>query len=106
MFAALLDIQYVHVQSVLRVYSVQCVHVHDYEDLRPAICVARTWCVIPTLPVTPAQLMRPGIDRNASCASGDCLTSRPEGRSRPRELWFSIYSCVVGSTSIVHAYLT
>ena len=45
------------------------------------------------VPVTPAQLMRPGIGRNASCASGDCLTSRPKGRSQPRELWFSIYSC-------------
>ena len=43
--------------------------------------------------VTPAQLTRPGIGRNASCASGDCLTSRPKGRSWPRELWFSIYSC-------------
>ena len=32
---------------------------------------------------------------HASCASGDCLTSRPKGRSRPRELWFSIYSCTV-----------
>ena len=41
---------------------------------------------------TPAQLMRPGIGRNASYALGDCLTSRPEGRSRPRELWFLIYS--------------
>ena len=43
--------------------------------------------------VTPAQLMRPGIGQNASCAVGDCLTSRPKGRLRPRELWFSIYSC-------------
>ena len=39
------------------------------------------------------MLMRPGIGRNVSCALGDCLTSRPEGRSQPRELWFSIYSC-------------
>ena len=30
---------------------------------------------------------------HASCAVGDCLTSRPKGRLRPRELWFSIYSC-------------
>ena len=29
-----------------------------------------------------------------SCALGDCLTSRPKGHSRPRELWFSIYSCI------------
>ena len=36
--------------------------------------------------------------RNVSCASGDCLTSRPKGCSRPRELWFSIYSCI--STTI------
>ena len=30
------------------------------------------------------------------CAVGDCLTSRPKGRLRPRELWFSIYSCKRG----------
>ena len=41
-----------------------------------------------TLPVAPVQLMRPGIGRNASCASGDWLTSRPKGCSQPRELWF------------------
>ena len=35
--------------------------------------------------VTPAQLMRPSIGRNASCALGDCLTSRPKGRLQPRE---------------------
>ena len=34
------------------------------------------------------------------CASGDCLTSRPKGRSRPRELWFSIYSC-----TCIHVYI-
>ena len=45
----------------------------------------------PTLPVTPAQLMRPGIGQKSSCTLGDCLTSRPEGCSRPSELWFSIY---------------
>ena len=27
------------------------------------------------------------------CAVGDCLTSKPKGCSRPRELWFPIYSC-------------
>jgi len=32
------------------------------------------------------QLMRPGSGRNVSCASGDCLASRPEGHSQPREL--------------------
>ena len=62
-------------------------------NLRPAICVACAWYVIPTLPVTPAQLMRPGIGWNVSCTLGDCLTSRPEGRSQPRELWFLVYSC-------------
>ena len=41
-----------------------------------------------TLLVAPVQLMRPGIGRNASCASGDWLTSRPKGCSQPRELWF------------------
>ena len=56
--------------------------------LRPAICVACAWHVTPTLPVAPAQLMRPGIGRNASCAMGDWLTSRPKGCSQPRELWF------------------
>ena len=43
--------------------------------------------------------MRPGIGRNASCASGDWLTSRPKGCSQPRELWFFdmymyMYICV------------
>jgi len=68
---------------------------HDYklpscvtEDLRPAICVARALHVIPTLPITPALLMGPGIGRNASCTFGNCLTSRPKGRLQPRELWF------------------
>ena len=37
--------------------------------------------------------MGPGIGQNASCAVGDCLTSRPKGRLWPRELWFLIYSC-------------
>ena len=39
------------------------------------------------------HVCRSCIGQNVSCASGDCLTSRPKGRSRPRELWFSIYSC-------------
>ena len=39
--------------------------------------------------VTPAQLMRPGIGRNASCAMSDWLTSRPGGCLQPRELWFT-----------------
>ena len=56
----------------------------------------------PYLPVTPAQLMRPGIGQNVSCTLGDCLTSRPEGHSWPRELWFSIYSCPSPSPSPMH----
>ena len=43
---------------------------------------------------------------NASCALGDCLTSRPEGCSQPRELWFSIYSCTWASGSVqVYMYV-
>ena len=30
-----------------------------------------------------------------TCALGDRLTSRRKGRSQPRELWFSIYSCTM-----------
>ena len=48
---------------------------HD-DSIRPAICVIRAWHKTPTLLVTPAQLKRPGIGRNASCALGDCSTSR------------------------------
>ena len=32
-------------------------------------------------------------ERTCTVHVGDCLISRPKGRSRPRELWFSIYSC-------------
>ena len=32
---------------------------------------------------------------------GDCLTSRPKGHLRPRELWFSIYSCTGTTTQPV-----
>ena len=46
-------------------------------SIRPAICVIRGWCKTPTLPVTPAQLKRPGIGLNASCALSDCFASRP-----------------------------
>ena len=49
-----------------QVQSLACVYIHvhvhcDYEELRPAICVACAWRVMPTLPGTPAQLLRPGI---------------------------------------------
>ena len=40
--------------------------------IRPAILTAFcAWDSSPHLPVTPAQLMRPGIGRNMSCAVGD-----------------------------------
>ena len=52
------------------------------------------WLLRTCICVTPAQLMRPGVGRNASCALklGDCLNLGLRARSRPRELWFSIYS--------------
>ena len=34
---------------------------------------------------------------------GDCLTSRPKGHLRPRELWFLIYSCTI-CVKKVHVY--
>ena len=40
-----------------------------------------------------------------TCALGDCLTSRPKGRSRPRELWFSIYSCTLLPTKWTHVHV-
>ena len=96
----------VHMQSrilrtLVHLYIKSCINIHfqrakmsttklcDYEDLRPVICVACARHVIPTLLVTPAQLMRPGIGRNASCALGNCLTIQPDGCLWPRELWFS-----------------
>ena len=51
----------------------------DCEDLRPAICVARAWHAIPTLPVTPVQLVRPGIGWNASCTLGGLRATRGLG---------------------------
>ena len=30
------------------------------------------------------------------------FTSEPKGRSWPRELWFSIYSCVIQSSTHIH----
>jgi len=58
--------------------------------------------VIPTLLVTPTQLMRPGIGQNVSYALGDCLTSRPEGRLQPRELWFSLSTHIRESIVLVY----
>ena len=54
------------------------------------ISVTCAWHVIRPLLVTQAQLMTPGIGRNASCALGDlhlglCVIY---GCSQPRELWF------------------
>ena len=57
---------------------------------------------MPTLPVTPTQLMRPGIGQNVSYALGDCLTSRPEGHLQPRELWFSLFMHIRESIVLVY----
>ena len=64
------------------------------DSIRPAICVIRAWCKTPTLPVTPAQLKRPGIGRNAHWVI--VLHLGFEGCSQPRELWFvDILMCYV-----------
>ena len=60
--------------------------------LPPSLLISLSSSFQPS-PFPLSSLLRPGIGRNVSCALGDCLTSRPKGRSRPRELWFSIYSC-------------
>ena len=59
--------------SHAKMSSITYVHVYLWlpsmdDSIRPAICVIRAWCKTPTLPVTPAQLKRPGIGRNTSCA--------------------------------------
>ena len=48
--------------------------------------------------------MWPGIVRNVSCALGDCLTSRPEGHSRPRESWFPLHM-TVSTASYMYMYM-
>ena len=81
------------------------VHVGNPSSIRPALCVTYM-CMhkTPTLPVTPAQLMRPGIGRNASCALGDCLTSIGlRGCSQPRELWFFDILMYSVCTYCIHA---
>jgi len=37
------------------------------------------------------KLMRPGIGRNVSCASGDCLTSRPKGLWSCRSQFINLF---------------
>ena len=48
----------------LTLHLLLCIHGHTYMYMYMA-----------TLPVTPAQLKRPGIGRNTSCALGNCSTS-------------------------------
>ena len=57
-----------------------------------------------TLPVTPAQLNRLGIDRSMAYTLGDCLTLGVEGCLKPRELRFAdilMYMYIVH----VHVYV-
>ena len=53
------------------------VDIYTYINKASHLCYIHAWHKTPTLPVTPAQLKRPGIGRNASCALCDCSTSRP-----------------------------
>ena len=49
----------------------------------------------PHLPVTPAQLMRPGIGRNTSCAVGDFVQD-PDLRPRPAYFYSGdVVYCIV-----------
>ena len=64
--------------------SVPCTHEVQVNTYPTHFCMHTCTCTIVRVH---AQLMRPGIGRNASCAVGDCLTSMPKGRSWPRELW-------------------
>ena len=50
----------IHVHMYIQnLHTSNCTHTHTY--IYVSICVAHAWRVIPTLPATPAQLMRPGI---------------------------------------------
>ena len=51
-----------------------------------------TWCVIPKLPVTPAQLWGPVLAEMHPVHLGDCLTSRAKDHLQLGELWLLIYS--------------
>ena len=51
---------------------------------------------VSNVPVTPAQLMRPGIGQNASCAMSGWLTSRP-GAVRSVDQILIVRKCVLHS---------
>ena len=59
-----------HALCILPYWSYTCPKFQE-TLLRPDISVTCAWHIIRPLPVTPAQLMTPGIGRNASCALGD-----------------------------------
>ena len=59
----------------------------------PTVHLSHMWCIHVHCACHPVQLMRPGMCRNTSSTSGDCLTSTCTvglSRSQPRKLWFSI----------------
>ena len=62
----------------------QYLHVHSH------LCCTCMTCDTHT-PSHPSAADEAWYWQNTSCTLGDCLTSRPEGCSQPRELWFSIY---------------
>ena len=87
--------------------DVPCTHLHKH-SIAHYICYTMThaWRVIPTLLVTPVQLMRPGIGWNTSYTLG-CLTSRPNGPLQPKELWFLIFLCAstISSNCLLHLFI-
>ena len=52
------------------------------------------------IPVTPAQLMRPGTGQNVSCAVGDFI---PWPAFLFREMWFIDCSCIQAETQAILA---
>ena len=65
-----------------------------------AFCV---WDSSPNLPVTPVQLMKPGIGRNASCPVGDCTWHLGQfflGKYMVRWMFMLIYDSKVTSLLI------
>ena len=66
--------------KIYRLHNTQC----TYLALPVSTCICTYMYVVPTFLVTPAQLMRPGIGRNTSCALGDCIPCT----CRPEEVWF------------------
>ena len=87
----------IHVAS-LRVY-VSATHTYKclVHFLGEACTIASTMCMYCDLCYSGVTGFRQSCS-SFSCAVGDCLTSRPKGCSRPRELWFSIYSCTMACT--------